>query len=167
MIQVEIAGPHHPQTIDLVPDDVCAMAKTVRSICVKGPAYYGGFLISDMSVLRNWITAEETKLDDPYLESYFNQFIKISRTSELGGTYDCALSATSTAFLTVTISSVVLDCLQPGNFDPPISYLLAMVEFAASTMAFLQSRKAELRRRGNRFWTISEKMQPRGQRIFW
>lgn len=109
MIQVGLAGLCHPQTINLVPDDVCAMAKIVRGTCVKGTAYYGGFLTSDTSVLRNWITAEETKLDDPHRESYFNPFIEIFPTSDLRGTYDCAFSATSTAFLAVTISSVVLD----------------------------------------------------------
>ena len=52
MIQIGIASLCHPQTISLVPDDVCAMAKIKRGTCVKGTAYYGGFLTSEMSVLK-------------------------------------------------------------------------------------------------------------------
>ncbi len=80
---------------------------------------------------------------------------------------DVSVSATSTSFLTVTISNVVPDWLQAGNFDPHIAWLLAQADLTASSGAFLPRMKAELRRRGNRFLAQSEMMRPRGQRIPW
>lgn len=76
MIQIEMAGPRYPRTIDLVPNEVRTMAERVQGVCVKGTAYYGGFLTSDMSVLKGWVAAEETKLDDSYRKCPLNQSIK-------------------------------------------------------------------------------------------
>lgn len=71
MIQVEMAGPRYPPTIDLAPQDVKTMANRILGTCVKkGGGYYGGFMALDMSVLKNWVIATETKLDDPYREFY-------------------------------------------------------------------------------------------------
>lgn len=69
--------------------------------------------------------------------------------------------------MTVTISNVVPDWLQAGNFDPDIAWLLAQTELAASPKAFLPRMKDDLRRRGNRFLAQAEKMKPRGRRIPW
>lgn len=80
---------------------------------------------------------------------------------------DVSVLAISTSFLTVTISNVVPDWLQAGNFDPHIAWQLAQADYTATSGAILPRMKAELLRRGNRFLAQSEMMRPRGQRIPW
>ncbi len=70
MIQVEMAGPRYPRTINLAPQDVITMANRILGTCLERGGYYGGFIALDMSVLKAWVVAEETKLDDPYREIY-------------------------------------------------------------------------------------------------
>ena len=66
MVQVEIAGPRLPRTFDIAPDDIRIIANQVLNDCVYGPFNIGGFATSDLQVMTNWITAEETRLDRPF-----------------------------------------------------------------------------------------------------
>ena len=70
MIQVDVAGPRLPRTFDIAPDDIRNMANEVLNGCVYATPYIGGFATSDLSVMNNWITAEETKLDRPFRRSH-------------------------------------------------------------------------------------------------
>ena len=69
MIQVDVAGPRLPATFDIAPNSIRAMADEVLNECVKGSSKIGGFATSDLQVMRNWITAEETRLDRPFRTS--------------------------------------------------------------------------------------------------
>lgn len=77
-----------------------------------------------------------------------------------------SLLATSTAFLTVTISHVVSDWLQVGNFDPHIAWILTRTEAAANLRARLPQLKDKLRERGERFRTQMTRMDL-GRRVPW
>ena len=70
MVQVDVAGPRVPRTFDMAPDDIRNMANEVLEECVYGALYIGGFATSDLQVMNNWITAEETKLDRPFRMSH-------------------------------------------------------------------------------------------------
>ena len=70
MIQIDVAGPRLPQTYDFIPDDIRHMADVVLNECVTGPFNVGGFATSDLQVMRNWITAEETILDRRFRTSH-------------------------------------------------------------------------------------------------
>lgn len=77
-------------------------------------------------------------------------------------------SATSTAFLTVSISNPVPDWLSPGNYDPVIAENLAEVEFNAIKSAIPGTKlAADLLARGNRLLKQAVQMEPRGHRIPW
>ena len=66
MVQVDVAGPRLPRTFDIAPDDIRNMANVVLDECVYSALSIGGFATSDLQVMTNWITAEETKLDRPF-----------------------------------------------------------------------------------------------------
>lgn len=66
MVQVEVAGPNLPQTIELVPNAIRDMAEWVLNTCAKGADHTGGFLTSDMSAMKDWIVDPKTNLDDSY-----------------------------------------------------------------------------------------------------
>lgn len=51
MVQVEVAGPRYPPTIEFVPSDIRSMAEYVIGTCVKDGTYYGGFMTSDLAGL--------------------------------------------------------------------------------------------------------------------
>ncbi len=42
MIQVEMAGPRYPRTINLAPQDVITMANRILGTCLERGGYYGG-----------------------------------------------------------------------------------------------------------------------------
>ena len=63
MVQVDLAGPRLPQTYTIIPDDVGRMASQVLSSCVTGPFEIGGFATSDLQVMNNWLTREESPFD--------------------------------------------------------------------------------------------------------
>lgn len=69
MVQVDVAGPRLPQTYTVAPYSIRQMAEVVLHECVNGPSHVGGFATSDLQVMNNWITAEETKLDNPFRTS--------------------------------------------------------------------------------------------------
>lgn len=66
MVQVDVAGPRLPRTFDIAPNDIRNMANEVLDTCVYGAFNNGGFATSNLQVMENWITAEETKLDRPF-----------------------------------------------------------------------------------------------------
>lgn len=66
MVQVDVAGPRLPRTFDISPNDIREMATEVLDGCVNGPFNIGGFATSNLQVMENWITAEETKFDRPF-----------------------------------------------------------------------------------------------------
>ena len=70
MIQIDVAGPRLPQTFSIDPDTIRHMADEVLNECVTGPSATGGFATSDLQVMKNWIVAEETKLDRPFRMSH-------------------------------------------------------------------------------------------------
>ena len=69
MIQVDVAGPRLPATYNIAPNSIRAMANEVLDECVTGPDKLGGFATSDLQVMSGWITAEETRLDQPFRTS--------------------------------------------------------------------------------------------------
>ncbi|KAL9132388.1 MAG: hypothetical protein Q9175_006438 [Cornicularia normoerica] len=141
MVQIDLAGPRLPRTYDIIPDDVRHLADVVLNSCVTGPFEVGGFATSDLQVMSGWITAEETKLDRPF--------------------------PTSTAFLTVTLTSVVPEWLSPGNYDPMMAFHFSQVAHAAIERAFTLRERIDLRRRAERLLRQGERMQPRGNRVPW
>lgn len=70
MIQIDVAGPRLPKTFSIEPNTIRQMADEVLNECVTGPSAIGGFATSDLQVMKNWITAEETKLDQPFRMSH-------------------------------------------------------------------------------------------------
>lgn len=154
MIQVELAGPRLPPTFEFVPNEIRSMAQEVLSECAHGKHYEGGFVASDMQVIRNWIFAEETRLDNPFRES---PMVLVCSGQGLTLT-----SAYSTAFLTVTIGHFVPTWQSPGNYDPVIAYTLAASAEAAAKRAYTPSLMADLHRREERFLKQGEAMEPRG-----
>ncbi|CAF9930722.1 MAG: hypothetical protein ALECFALPRED_004714 [Alectoria fallacina] len=140
MVQVDVAGPRLPRTYDIIPDDIRYLADQVLNSCVNGPFDIGGFATSDLQVMDGWITAEETNLDRPF--------------------------PTSTAFLTVTLTSVVPHWLSPGNYDPMMAFHFSSVALAAIERAFTLRERVDLRRRAERLLRQGERMQ-RGDRVPW
>lgn len=141
MVQVDVAGPRLPLTYDIAPDYIRHLADEVLNSCIKGPFEVGGFATSDLQVMSGWITAEETKLDRPF--------------------------PTSTAFLTVTLTSVVPDWLSPGNYDPIMAYHFSQIALVAIERAFTLRLRIDLRRRAERLLRQGGKMEPRGSRVPW
>lgn len=70
MIQVEMAGPRVPSTFDIAPDEIRNLANLVFIQCGKGEDPTGGFLTTDMSYMKQWITSEEFAFETPY-RKYF------------------------------------------------------------------------------------------------
>ncbi|KAL9577080.1 MAG: hypothetical protein Q9203_007588, partial [Teloschistes exilis] len=66
MIQIELAGPQLPLTIDLIPNELKSMAAGVLETCTKKPRYVGGFLAGDLGPIRQWISSEPGDLDKPF-----------------------------------------------------------------------------------------------------
>lgn len=141
MVQVDVAGPRLPGTFDFIPGDIRHMAETVVGECVNGPNKIGGFATSDLQTVNGWITVPETSLDQPY--------------------------PTSTAFLTVTVTSVVPDWLSPGNYDPIVAFHFSQVALLAIERAYTLAHRIELRKRSSRFLRQGERMEPRGSRVPW
>ena len=69
MVQVDVAGPRLPATFNIAPNDIRIIANVALKECVSGPFQVGGFATSDLQVMNNWLTAEETKLDRPFRKS--------------------------------------------------------------------------------------------------
>ncbi len=170
MVQIDLAGPRLPQTYDIIPDDIRHMADEVLSSCVTGPFEVGGFATSDLQVMTGWITAEETKLDRPFRTSrstlHPSMYFVARRDFDPRLTLRPSL-ATSTAFLTVTLTNVVPDWLSPGNYDPIMAYHLSQVALAAIERAFTLRERVDLRRRAERLLRQGQRMEPRGQRVPW
>lgn len=66
MVQIELAGPQLPLTIDLIPNELKSMAAGVLETCTKKPRYVGGFLAGDLGPIRQWISSEPGDLDKPF-----------------------------------------------------------------------------------------------------
>lgn len=66
MIQVELAGPRLPTTFEFIPNDIIEMAQRIQGECVQGSTYFGGFMTSDMAVLKSWIVSAESELSKPF-----------------------------------------------------------------------------------------------------
>ncbi|KAL8868497.1 MAG: hypothetical protein Q9174_004953, partial [Haloplaca sp. 1 TL-2023] len=60
MVQIEMAGPYLPATVELTPAHIVDAAQTVLKACGnrKG-GYTGGFVTGSMSNLREWVTSPE------------------------------------------------------------------------------------------------------------
>ena len=170
MVQIDLAGPRLPRTYDIIPDDIRHLADEVLNSCVTGPFEVGGFATSDLQVLTNWITAEETVLDRPFRMSrsilHPSMYFVPRRDFDPRLTLRLSL-ATSTAFLTVTLTNVVPDWLSPGNYDPIMAYHLSQVALAAIERAFTLRERIDLRRRAERLLRQGQSMEPRGQRVPW
>ena len=82
MVQIDVAGPRVPRTFDIAPDDIRNMANELLEECVYGTLHTGGFATSNLQVMNNWITAEETKLDRPFRMSHLIHYFSLSQ----GGT---------------------------------------------------------------------------------
>ena len=79
MVQVDVAGPRLPRTFDIAPDDIRHMASELLNECVYGAFNIGGFATSNLQVMENWITAEETKLDRPFRMSRLKSHPSLSQ----------------------------------------------------------------------------------------
>ena len=170
MVQVDMAGPRLPLTYDFTPDEIRHFADVVLNSCVTGPFKIGGFATSDLQVMNNWITAEETKLDRPFRTSHPTPlpslYFALEKDFDPWLTLRTSL-AISTAFLTVTLTSVVPEWLSPGNYDPIMAYHFAQVALAAIERRFPLRERIDLRRRAERFLRQFEKMKPRGRCVPW
>lgn len=169
MIQVEVAGPRNPPSIELIPDEVRDLAKRVKGKCIEGTDHFGGFITADMSAMKNWVVNAETDLNDYYRKYHPTSYnsLALTQASFVNSTHDLLL-ATYTSFITVALTGVVSDWLSPGNYDPTIPHILAQAEFAAIPKAPAQSpSRNDLLQRANRFLRQELKMEPRGHRIPW
>ncbi|CAF9918428.1 hypothetical protein IMSHALPRED_004304 [Imshaugia aleurites] len=170
MVQIDVAGPRLPRTFDITPNDIRLLADQVLSSCVTGSFEIGGFATSDLQVMDGWITAEETKLDRPFRTSHLTLHPGLYFVSEKDLdprlTFQTTL-ATSTAFLTVTLTRVVPDWLSPGNYDPIMAYHFSRVALAAIERAFTLRERVDLRSRAERLLRQGESMKPRGKRVPW
>ena len=63
MVQVEMAGPYLPATVNLVPAHIIDAARRILDACgSKQEGYLGGFVTGSMVNLREWITSPEGEL---------------------------------------------------------------------------------------------------------
>lgn len=69
MIQVEMAGQRTPPTIELIPDHVREVARTLVETCNKETAYVGGFMFGNLHNLKGWLSSPEGEIDKPMRES--------------------------------------------------------------------------------------------------
>ncbi|KAL8635204.1 MAG: hypothetical protein Q9228_007284 [Teloschistes exilis] len=142
MIQIELAGPQLPLTIDLIPNELKSMAAGVLETCTKKPRYVGGFLAGDLGPIRQWISSEPGDLDKPF--------------------------PPSTAYPTVSITTAQSDYISPGNYDPAMAQMLAEFVFETARRYSPFSGLGDLlRKRAIRLVRKEEEMQPRGQRVAW
>jgi len=63
-----MAGPHLPATVTLAPHAIIRMAERVQGGCARRTSYVGGWITAVLSGLKDWVVAEETKMDGPYRE---------------------------------------------------------------------------------------------------
>ncbi|KAI4089438.1 MAG: hypothetical protein L6R37_008039 [Teloschistes peruensis] len=142
MVQIELAGPQLPLTIDLIPNELKSMAAGVLETCTKKPRYVGGFLAGDLGPIRQWISSEPGDLDKPF--------------------------PPSTAYSTVSVTTTQSDYISPGNYDPAMARMLAEFVFETARRYSPLSRLGDLlRKRAIRLVRKEEEMQPRGQRVTW
>lgn len=98
MIQVEMAGPRVPSTFDIAPDGIRDLADWVFSQCVKGDkATTGGFLTTDMSHMRHWITSEDFTFKSPYRRFFLCSFAYVSFSYE----YHILISQNSSTLISI------------------------------------------------------------------
>ena len=69
MIQVEVAGPRFPSTMNIVPSDIRKMADRVLLQCLTSLSHYGGFVTTDLQPLKDWVVGPDRSLDNPYRKS--------------------------------------------------------------------------------------------------
>lgn len=75
MIQVDIEGPRVPSTFDIAPDGIRHLADWVFNLCVQGEtATTGGFMTTDMSNMKHWITSEDFTFESPYRKFFLCSF---------------------------------------------------------------------------------------------
>jgi len=70
-----MAGPRVPSTFDIAPDEIRDLTAWVFNHCLRGPeATTGGFVTTDMSYMKQWITSEEFAFDSPYRKYCLRSF---------------------------------------------------------------------------------------------
>ncbi|KAL8956702.1 MAG: hypothetical protein Q9183_006237, partial [Haloplaca sp. 2 TL-2023] len=107
MVQIEMAGPYLPATVDLVPAHIVDAARRILDACGSNQrGFLGGFVTGSMTNLREWITSPEGELGKRWPDN--------------------------TSFPTITISNSRPEYLSPGNYDPDIAHSLANFEFTAA-----------------------------------
>ena len=174
MVQVDLAGPRLPQTFSYSPSEIRRMAFNLLDGCVI-PDKVGGFITSDLKDMQNYLTADGIRLNRPFRTSRLKTLILAynSRQGEISNTLLGrrltleTLPATSTAFLTVTVSSIVPEWLSPGDFDPIVPHQLAWVVGAAAEKELDQRKRVDLRWRELKLDQRIPKMTPRGGRVAW
>lgn len=67
MIQVEVAGPRFPTTMDIVPNDIRKMADRVLLQCLTSLSHYGGFLTTDLQPLKDWVVGPDRTWTTPFV----------------------------------------------------------------------------------------------------
>ncbi|KAL9594776.1 MAG: hypothetical protein Q9219_006835 [cf. Caloplaca sp. 3 TL-2023] len=141
MIQVEMAGPHTPKSLKLIPDDFRLVASHLITAGHRSPGngWMGGFTTGDLRPMTNWITSPNTNLDQP---------IPIW-----------------TAYPTITLTKFHPEYLSPGDFDPEMAtYFAQRLSARAKASPFVQQK---LQARAQRMERQAKVMSPRGRRIPW
>ena len=135
--------------------------------CVDvGQKGHGGFATKDISKLTTYVTESETKISGAYRKCAVEQLLSDFR-AELG----LDTTATSTAFLTVTITDLWDQSSRPpspGDYDSSIAEHLAEVETDAWNKAAPGSPlRRDLASRQQFFSRQSVRMKTGGSSITW
>ncbi|KAL8831720.1 MAG: hypothetical protein Q9170_005182 [Blastenia crenularia] len=142
MIQIEMAGQRTPPTVELVPDELRALASYVTDVCLAKNGYTGGFVTGNLNDMKGWLTSPDGEIYRamPYY----------------------------TSFPTISISNPYPEYYSPGNYDPEMANVFSQAEFDAAKTMPVDSRMAKtLRTRGNRLLAVHKEMEPRGKRVPW
>ncbi|KAL8718118.1 MAG: hypothetical protein Q9225_004710 [Loekoesia sp. 1 TL-2023] len=137
-----MAGPRTPPTVDLVPDELRAMASSLINSCNIESGYIGGFATGNLYNMIQWITSQDGDLDRPM--PYY------------------------TSFPTISVSIPHPEYFSPGDYDPLMAFIFAQAELGATRGLPPDSRLIPiLNKREKRLKAEQKVMEPRGRRIPW
>ena len=116
-VSIEVAGPNLPSTITFIPNEIRGMIGWVISKCVLEGLGLGGFITKNISHLLDFINDNPT--------THIRNYRKVTASLIIAGHCSNIPKATSSSFLTVSVTSSQLQRRNPGNFDPSIASAIA------------------------------------------
>ena len=152
---MEVNGPVLPHEVSVAPNTIREMAKQLALACVKGSTGWdmGGYITLGMEGLADFIGNAETNIHTFWREYIICLCVRRKYWSvEQSG--DLSELASSTAFLSVTITNRIIRDCPPNTSTQTAEWCILMCQLAASTFQFGSRQRKEMAERITRFRTV-------------